>query len=380
MSPWSRSRMPRSRSAAGSSAWAARSSHSTAASGLPRSRQSSRPRACAPRVRRRRCAASARRRRDLRAPRAACPTVAQRGRHRSLRPPAAGSRLRRGRCRGAAPRAGSGVAIAGVGGCSEIVSGAGDRVGLLGLGDSRPGIAVTDGIRAAVAGVLSGGRAAAAAAGGFLGRSIDDCPRTAARAVDRLGPARASSVGGRYTVVLVIRAGVCSVSCAQIALRAGTLVRCTRACRGEGGLLGAKRGDPIQDRLALLVLALVRLDVGQIAQVTAGQPANDLLGCERVVAADREVVSTCGASPSAGRLVARHGVRRACAARRLARRGLRPRRAGFGACRSCRLLAGFRLVGAANPVGRNGRNDVEGVIAVDVGPHDGVRQLRELAQ
>jgi hypothetical protein len=87
------------------------------------------------------------------------------------------------------------------------------------------------------------------------------CPRIAARAVDRIALARASSGGCRRIAVSAVRAGASTAGCPSIVVPVGILFDRARACRRDSGLLGAKRSDPLEDRFAVLVLALVSLDL-----------------------------------------------------------------------------------------------------------------------
>ena len=117
-----------------------------------------------------------------------------------------------------------------------------------------------------------------------------------------------------------------------------SLFGCARACRRDSRLLGAKRSDPLQDRLALLVLALVGLDGRPIARRQRAEPADDLLGCERVVAGGSRGRHDVRRQPERRPASCPSGVRRALRRSPAAlARDVRPRRAVLRA-----LVAGLR--------------------------------------
>jgi hypothetical protein len=129
-----------------------------------------------------------------------------------------------------------------------------------------------------------------------------------------------------------------------------------------------QRADPVEDRGAVLVLALVRVDLREVDLRELGEPPDDLVGGQVVVAGDGQVVRG-----GDGALDGALGPRRA---RHLARLAGGAARLGGALLRDVlgRLGRGARRVGGA----RGG--DVVGAVPLDVGAHDGVRQLRDLAQ
>ena len=126
--------------------------------------------------------------------------------------------------------------------------------------------------------------------------------------------------------------------------------------------------DAAEDRRAVAVRALVRVDLGQLALREPGQLAGDLLRGERLVVGDREVAvggpGTVGLPLGAGD------------GRRLARLA----RGALG--RGGRLAAGVlgRLAGLAHGVGGTRGRDVIGALALDIGAHHRLGQLGDLAQ
>src|SRR4051794_33241057 len=122
-------------------------------------------------------------------------------------------------------------------------------------------------------------------------------------------------------------------------------------------LVAAQGVHALQHGRAVLVTALVGVDLGQVDLGERGQPARDLVGVERVIARDREVG--------------------------LGRDGALDLALGLGDARHLARLAGGLLgdlADLADGIGGARLSHVVGRIVLDLGAGDGRGELRDLAQ